>query len=59
MHRPPSRKWPTWASSKEHAIELAKRFLAVVGEGESEIHLMHDVPAFESGPAYIDANLLA
>jgi len=34
--------------SKEEAIELTKRFLKVVGEGESEIRLMHDVPAFES-----------
>ena len=34
------------AKSKEEAIELAKRFLKVVGEGESEIRLMHDVPAF-------------
>jgi hypothetical protein len=37
------------ARSKEHAIELAKRFLAVVGEGESEIRLMHDQPAFDAG----------
>jgi hypothetical protein len=36
------------ARSKEHAIELAKRFLAVVGEGESEIRLMHDQPAFDA-----------
>jgi hypothetical protein len=35
------------ATSKEHAVELAKRFLAVVGEGESEIRLMHDTPAFQ------------
>jgi hypothetical protein len=35
-------------SSKQEAIELAKRFLEVVGEGESEIRLMHDVPAFAS-----------
>lgn len=34
------------ATSKEHAIELAKRFLAVAGEGQSEIRLMHDAPAF-------------
>jgi hypothetical protein len=39
------------ARSKEHAIELAKRFLAVVGEGESEIRLMHDQPAFDAGSA--------
>jgi hypothetical protein len=36
------------AKSKEEAIELAKRFLKVVGEGESEIRLMHDVPAFDA-----------
>jgi len=40
------------AKSKAEAIELAKRFLTVVGEGESEIRLMHDAPAMgpESGP---------
>jgi len=32
------------AKSKEHAIELTKRFLEVVGEGESEIRLMHEGP---------------
>jgi hypothetical protein len=37
------------AKSKQHAIELAKRFLKVAGKGESEIRLMHDVPAFEAG----------
>ena len=36
------------ANSKQHAVELAKRFLKVVGEGESEIRLMHDVPAFDA-----------
>ena len=35
------------AASKQEAIELAKRFLQVVGEGESEIRLMHDAPAFD------------
>jgi hypothetical protein len=34
------------ARSKQEAIELAKRFLEVVGEGESEIRQMHDAPAF-------------
>lgn len=29
-----------------YAIVQAKRFLKVAGEGESEIRLMHDVPAF-------------
>jgi hypothetical protein len=36
------------ARSKEHAIELAKRFLEVVGEGESEVRLMHDQAAFDA-----------
>jgi hypothetical protein len=31
--------------SKEEAIEWGKRFLAVVGVGESEIRLLHDQPA--------------
>jgi hypothetical protein len=35
------------ASSKEEAIQLAKRFLSVMGEGESEIRLMHDGGDFE------------
>ena len=37
------------AKSKAEAVELAKRFLKVVGEGESEIRLMHEAPAFEAG----------
>lgn len=32
--------------SKADAIDLAKRFLRVAGEGESEIRLMHDTPAY-------------
>ena len=32
--------------SKAEAIELAERFLKLAGEGESEIRLMHDTPAF-------------
>jgi hypothetical protein len=31
--------------SKEHAIELAKLFLAHVGEGECELRQLYDVPA--------------
>jgi hypothetical protein len=31
--------------SKEEAIEWGKRFLAVVGEGESEIRLLHEMPS--------------
>jgi len=30
--------------SKEEAIEKAKRFLRVMGEGESDIRQMHDMP---------------
>jgi hypothetical protein len=37
--------------SKAHAIDLAKQFLALAGDGESEIRLMHDVPAFPPPPA--------
>ena len=36
------------AKSKLEAIELAKRFLSVMGEGESEVREMHDAPAFEA-----------
>jgi hypothetical protein len=32
--------------SKAEAIELAKRFLKIAGDGESEIRRMHDYPAF-------------
>ena len=32
--------------SKAEAIEWARRFLALAGDGESEIRLMHDVAAF-------------
>jgi hypothetical protein len=32
--------------SKEEAIEIAKRFLAIAGDGETEIRRMHDVAAF-------------
>lgn len=35
------------AKSKEEAIELAKDFLAMVGEGESEVRQMHDAGDFE------------
>jgi hypothetical protein len=38
-------------NSKQEAIELAKHFLNVVGEGESEIRLMHDASAFPSEEA--------
>jgi hypothetical protein len=32
--------------SKAEAIVLAERFLKLAGDGESEIRLMHDTPAF-------------
>jgi hypothetical protein len=32
--------------SKAEAIELAERFLKLAADGESEIRLMHDTPAF-------------
>jgi hypothetical protein len=32
--------------SKAEAIDLAKRFLKVAGDGESEIRQMYDAPAF-------------
>jgi hypothetical protein len=34
--------------SQDEAVEWAKRFLSVVGSGESEIRQMHDAPAFEA-----------
>ena len=40
--------------SKAEAIELGKRFLKVVGEGESEIRQMHEAPAFPPGPQRAD-----
>jgi len=33
--------------SKDEAIEWTKRFLSVVGKGQSEIRQMHDVSAFQ------------
>lgn len=32
--------------SKDEAIKWAKRFLALVGDGESEIRQMHDIAAY-------------
>jgi len=32
-------------ATKDEAIELAKEFLTLVGQGESEIRQMHDAPA--------------
>lgn len=32
--------------SKDEAIDLAKRFLKIAGDGESEIRLMPDMPAY-------------
>jgi len=33
--------------SKQEAIDQARTFLTVMGEGESEVRQMHDAPAFE------------
>lgn len=33
-------------NSKEEAVALAKRFLVIAGDGESEIRQMYDAPAF-------------
>jgi hypothetical protein len=35
----------------DEAVRLTKRFLEVVGEGESEIRLMHDAPALDASGA--------
>jgi hypothetical protein len=35
------------ANSLDHAKELAKRFLSTVGQGTTEIRLMHEQPAYE------------
>jgi hypothetical protein len=37
------------AASKAEAIEHARRFLAVAGDGESEVRQMPDEPAFTAG----------
>jgi hypothetical protein len=37
--------------SKAEAIELTKKFLSTMGEGESEIRQMQDAPAFDSQSA--------
>jgi hypothetical protein len=34
-------------SSKARIIELTKRFLTIMGEGESEVRLMPDQPAYQ------------
>jgi hypothetical protein len=33
--------------SKAEAIELTKRFLTIMGKGESEVRLMQDAPAYQ------------
>lgn len=35
-------------ASKAEAIELARRFLAIAGDGESEVRQMYDAPAFSA-----------
>ena len=34
-------------ASKDEAIELTKRFLSLMGKGESEVRLMPDQPAYQ------------
>jgi len=36
---------PQTKETKAEAIEWTKRFLSVVGEGESEVRLLHDMAA--------------
>ena len=36
------------ARTREEAVELAKRFLKVAGDGESEIRQLHETPAYTS-----------
>jgi hypothetical protein len=38
-------------NSKDEAVEWVRRFLQVAGDGESEIRLMWDTPAFPPEPA--------
>ena len=37
-----------WANSKEEAIEMAKRFLEVAGDGETEIRPLYETSDFDS-----------
>jgi hypothetical protein len=34
--------------SKQEAIEWTKRFIGIVGDGESEIRQLHEAPAFQT-----------
>jgi hypothetical protein len=36
------------ADSREHAIELTRRFLAVAGDGECEVRELYEMPALEA-----------
>ena len=35
-------------TSKQEAIEWTKRFIGIVGDGESEIRQLHEAPAFQT-----------
>ena len=39
------------ASSKEEAVELCRRFLAVAGEGECELRQLYEAPAMDLSDA--------
>ncbi len=43
------------ATSKAEAIALAKRFLDIAGDGESEIRQMHDTPGCGADQAHAQA----
>ncbi len=47
--RGPCSQYRCSEETREEAIERGKRFLAVMGEGESKIRLMQGLPAFEVG----------
>jgi hypothetical protein len=43
------------AASKEEAIELCRRFLAVAGDGECELRQLYEAPALERAPSAAQA----
>ena len=43
------------AASKEEAVELCRRFLAVAGEGECELRQLYEAPALDAPSAALSA----
>lgn len=43
------------AESKEHALELTRRFLSVAGDGECEIRQLYDAEDFDAPCAGVEA----